>query len=74
MASLSLGPALKAQFTASVKRSTPLGDWCTQGILCAKPSMDEDEENRHCNDDLPTYTSTNTTLADDSWREEQCDF
>eukprot|EP00961_Rhodomonas_salina_P033582 451834-Rhodomonas_salina.2 len=56
MASLSLGPALKAQFAASSKRFTSLGDGCARDNLIAKPSMDEDEsrDNHHGNDDLPT--------------------
>eukprot|EP00961_Rhodomonas_salina_P198248 2674939-Rhodomonas_salina.1 len=62
MASLSLGPALKAQFTASSKRSTPLGDRCAQDNLCAEPSMDEDEDNHHCYNDIPTGLTLRRTL------------
>eukprot|EP00961_Rhodomonas_salina_P117384 1580127-Rhodomonas_salina.1 len=59
MASLSLGPALKAQFIASSERSTPLEDGCA--TLCVTPPMDEDEKNRCCDDDLPTRLTLRIT-------------
>eukprot|EP00961_Rhodomonas_salina_P205818 2778146-Rhodomonas_salina.1 len=81
MASLSLGPALKAQFAASSKRFTSLGDGCARNNLPAKPSMDEDENKHHGNDD-PSPAGRRrprkgilkqSPFDDDSWNDELAD-